>query len=68
MGLVMVLLYGVVAKDRDRRISLAAQLEDTSAQLQDRYGEIRVANDELARANRQLSGLNHIVQDQFNEI
>lgn len=64
----MVLLCEVVVKERERRIALAAQLEDMHAQLQARYGEIKAANDELALANQQLAGLSHMVQGQLNQI
>jgi hypothetical protein len=68
MGGLMVWLYEVMARERERRIAMAEKLEALNRELNNKLMEIQAAHAKLEATNRQLNGLNGVVQRQLNQL
>lgn len=68
MGLIISVLYEWVAKERDHRLALAAQIEQSNRELQQRNEELTQVSQTLQSTNSQLNGLNAAVQARLNRL
>lgn len=68
MGALIVLLYETVARERERRIALARDIEESNAQLAAKSTELERLNSQVQAANTQLTALNQTVQANLNRL
>jgi uncharacterized protein involved in exopolysaccharide biosynthesis len=64
----MVLLYEVVARERERRVALARLVEDANIQLAAKNEELKRLNEKLEDTNKQLAGMSKLVQTRINRL
>ncbi len=68
MGILIALLTESMGRERDRRIRLALELEETNQQLRVQAQALESANQQVEAANRQLRGLNKLIQVQLDRL
>ena len=68
MGGLMVVLYELVARERERRVVLARLVEDANVQLAAKNEELKRVNEKLEESNKQLAGMGKLVQTRINRL
>jgi Skp family chaperone for outer membrane proteins len=68
MGVILTVLYEWVARERDRRSALAAEVDRSNQALQLRNQQLFQLSQRLQATNNQLTSLNTTVQARLNRL